>query len=365
MNQPTKQPYKCWRFVFSERTGISTKEHQDGIVPLDNITVCGQDYVKVPDAYRFNKRRDVIVSIYGITKTSETPVALGIQTGNYTLPVKPSKPNEMTTNPPVYEERCGAYCDGNYQGQAYAYQFKIYEKISGDGGSTHLAMETPAQSYVGEVPIPFYGYYSTSDANAWLAARNYPYGVDYYINDYHYDWMGISQKLETTALGSGVHVYTPSGIPISGDYYMIPKDFGAWRSFTAYLSIPNYQFEPNNCNQGNQSLGLYTNQMNSYINSIIPTTSQITGWTNLACYGDGGSFSEGEDGWVDNGDWGNDTEATFYDDIVGHANITSGTGTGTGSKPIYSYNGNSNVPREKIKLKAGLYKMELQYKNGS
>lgn len=389
MNQPST-PYTCWRYEFSERTGVSTALHTDGIIPLDKITVCGKDYVQVPSAYRFDRKRDIIVSIYGSTKTSETKVVDKISIGNYQGPAK------NTLHPTEAIARYGAVCDGNYSPttEGYAVQFTCYEEANASYpnglGTYYLQMEHPIREMVNSnVTIPYYGFYTPDQADQWLQKRYHFEGPAMYGGT------EVSQTFNTNQLSAGVYIFDPNGNPITGPYYMIAKDFGPYNKLDGYAFIPSSSFSPNGPYTGVQD---YMYLMNNYLNSIsqpsspnyVPSlngfSTSTNGFIHLACYGDGMSFTGSNSGestspcdinpefsqlmdanteiWdyiqVLNG-CNNDiySSGEISEELAG-AELTSVTG---GSKPVWSFNGGTPQIGQRISIPAGLYNLSYMTKN--
>ncbi len=396
MNQAST-PYTCWRYFIQERTGKATAQYPNGIVPLDNITVCGKDFVQLPTAYGKDTKRDIIVSVYGVTSpkggaTTETPVILNKTIGNY------SGIEKAITNKD-YKIRCGAACDGMYQGKSYAYQFRIHEEITAaqpsGTGVGYMDMNSPFQEMIANVGIPFYGYYSPTQAQAYLTSIAFS-GT---MADYKAANLDVSGKLYVSDLEQGIHVHDSYGNIIiqddvtnpGGIYYMIPKDFGIWEKYRTYLAagIQNYDYDGNNC--GNVALGLFTQQMNTRINAQVPSTPQLAGWTNLQCSGQGWSLSESEyaqepsdcqQGVLetvilgDIGPWeilellepcvtGGSTDHHEYWEQYAQVNLVSATG-GSGTTPTWTFHnvGRPPVLGEKINIPAGLYNLEIATKKG-
>ncbi len=391
MNQPTT-PYQCWRFQFYERTGKPTPLYSDGIIPLDNISVCGKDYVQVPTAYRFDRKRDIVVSVYGVAKTGETKVADKFSIGNYQGPAR------QIQNPNYGISRYGAVCDGNYSPttEGYALQFTCYEEANASNpnglGTYYLQMESPARELInGNIVIPYYGFYTPAQANQWIVNRYPGFTLT------NYNGTEISQEFNTNQLNSGVYIFDPNGNPITGPYYMIAKDFGPYSKIAPYSFIPSSSFTSTGPLSGIQDyMYLMNNRLTylatpgtiDYVNGLQSFLTNTNGYHHLACYGNNMSFTGANQGeytspcdinpnfsqlmdanteiWdyiqVLNGCNNNisNTNPNLYEDLAA-AELTSVVG---GTTPIWSFHGGTPQIGEKIAIKTGLYNLSYLTKNG-
>ncbi|MBI1835882.1 MAG: hypothetical protein HYR91_01315 [Flavobacteriia bacterium] len=380
MNQPKLSSYSCWRFVFSERTGTPTAMHPDGIIPLDNITVCGKNYVQVPASYRYDRKRDIIMTIYGTNKTSEVKVLSNVRLGNYTGPAK-QQPGTLN---PLF--RCAAVCDGNlYQGQSYAYALKIYEKATtsqpNGTGETYMSLEGINSALVNnEIVVPYFGFYSVTQANAWAGARsNNTMTIEQYRSAF-FDYP-ISPMLNTDQLEGGVVIRDPNGTPINlhTDYYMIKKDLGPFENDNQLLT-GNYDSWGSDCNNGNATLVGFINFFNNY------ALEKPNNFVELACWGNG--YSVSDEGDLENSSpCGEETYNSFNQDIdvwevaqwMAGCNPTADPHLhphiivmlelapigGGNPNPIYSSKSEFARIGEKITVPANLYKLKVAFSDGT
>ncbi len=381
MNQPSSKTaqYSCWRYQFSQRTGIATKAHPDGIIPLDNITVCGKDYVQIPVSYAKDMTKDIIVTVYGQTKTTEVIVLSNIGIGNY------SGPALTTDNPNTWVRRCAAGCDGNnYLQQSYAFQLAVYEKCTpqypNGSGAALLKVEQAEPAMYNGTPLPYYGYYTYDQANHWLVQKSIFVDVDTYVSTYG-NGFGISPKMPRSLLAPGLNINGPDGNPIYDDYfYMIPKDMGPFYA-SDLQAIPNYTLD---CLPGDINLSTYISNMNYYISHLQPVPS---GWIPLVCKGNGYSIQEGTEldydcfaGVSYIGDamstfeflleiagceehiLGNTSSTSAWYDVVSFVNVKNVVSNGT----LLHWDRSLAPPSadSKMTVPAGLYVYEVGFKNG-
>lgn len=389
MNQPTT-PYQCWRFQFYERTGKPTPLYSDGIIPLDNISVCGKDYLQVPTAYRFDRNRDIVVSVYGVAKTGETKVTDKFSIGNYQGPAR------QVQNPNPSIARYGAVCDGNYSPttEGYAVQFTCYEETDASHpngkGTYFLQMEHPiAETVNSQLTLPYYGYYTIPQANNWIASRN--------LNPSTLSALEVSPIFDVSQL-QGVAIFDPNGNPITGSYRMIKKDFGPYNNLEGYAYIPSTSFAPTGPFPGVQDyMYLMNNRLTylgtpgtpDYVNGLQNFLTNTNGYHHLACYGNGMSFN-GENTGETNSPCENqpnfsqfmnsNTEIWEYlqsligcnDVINGQTNwdwwqnivhVELGSVVG-GTKPVWSVDGGTPQVAQKINVPSGLYTLSYLTKTG-
>ncbi len=381
MNQPKSTSYSCWRYVFSERTGISTPRNSNGIVQLDNITVCGKNYISLPKSYRYDRKKDIIVSVYGVTKLSEVQVLKDVRIGNYTGPTKIAGGDAN----PLF--RCGAVCDGNlYQGQSYAYALNVYERATlaqpTGTGQTYLALETVNSSFInGEIVVPYFGYYTVAQANNWASVRTAgTMNIENYKAEY-YDYQ-ISPMLNTDQLAPGVVIRDPSGTPIGlhTDYYMIKKDLGPFEHDNG-LQTANYTSWGTDCNNGVATLNGFITYFNNY------AVSKPSNFVPLVCFGNGYSVStESQEGGES--PCGEETYNSFNQDMdvweiaqwlagcnpIGDPTVSqwatewelsSVINVGGTTKPVYTSNSEFAKIGEKLTLPADLYRLKVSFSNGT
>ncbi len=371
MNQPKSTKYNCWHYVFSERTGNVSKTNPTGVIQLNDITVCGKDYFSLPNSYRYDRKRDIIMTVYGVTKTSEIKVLDGIRIGNYSGPAK-VEPGQTTLF------RCGAVCDGNfYLGQSYGFALNVYENANtlspnGNGSAYLILEETVVEQFNGDIPLPGYGYYNVQQANAWAAARSSSSpSIELYRQAYDYP---ISPMLNTDDLSPGVVVRDPSGTPLlpGTNYYMIKKDLGVFNN-DLWRLVPDYNLWGTYCNNGVSTLNAFMNAINTYYSQHPPTDG--ISYTPLLCYGDGYSYSDlsGETGGETGHDIGEIDFWEYINYVIDKENV-KGISSHIISVELHSINNFSKtlwssktglpILGEKLTVPAGLYFVDIAFSNG-
>lgn len=256
----------CWQVSFTERKWNSTSDYV--LVPLESVRVCGKDYLALPDAFGGDSDRDILFSVVGYDANGgKHAYDTDVSTGTY----------QGMNGEAGSLRRCGAICDGQRQGYAYAYETYVMEYFTsqnpnGTGaGSVNVDIATKYQQDA--VNVPYYAYVPTSNIqnHFWL---NYQYTPAQYQNEADQNPLLMSPVLNTIDLGPGVGIMDPSNQWVSGYYRMIAKNLGPWRLHAASMQYP----------------GLSVSQVCNYdINFFINTVNSNPNYSgpDLECYGNG------------------------------------------------------------------------------
>ncbi len=267
-------PIKCWNFDFSEREYFGDSIHEYNVNFIERVSVCGKNYLKVSDEFTSDKTRDIRVTISGIDAQNNL-IMFGEDIG---IGIFPAPPGQKRSVP-----LCGAVCDGNWLGDAYAYDNRLWGYVDENDDLTGMGFISSMGAYrinQNNIEIPFYGYYTPAQANDWVF-QNYPNNtIQSLHNSSPNDFSG---PLNTANLASGVTITDPYNNYISGTYYMIRKDFGPWNDFATYMKTSDF-----NLPYCDFSLQYSINT----INSLSPLT--LNGGSQLVCNGNGFSLSIGE-----------------------------------------------------------------------
>jgi hypothetical protein len=267
-------PIKCWNFDFSEREYFGDSTHEYTMKFIERVSVCGKNYLKVSDELTSDKTRDIRVSISGIDAQNNL-INFGEDIG---IGIFPAPPGQKRSIP-----LCGAICDGNWLGEAYAYDNRLWGYIDENEDLTGMGFISSIGAYrinQDNLEIPFYGYYTPAQASIWVS-QNYPNNTIQTLHSISpVDFSGL---LNTANLAPGVTIKDPNNNYISGSYYMIRKDFGPWNDFDAYMKSSDFLLP-------------YCNFSLNYSINIINSSSTLisNGGPALVCYGNGFSLSTGE-----------------------------------------------------------------------
>jgi hypothetical protein len=386
VNQPTNTQVDCWSYSFSEKKVVNGTLTT---IPLDIVRVCGSNYVKVPDAYRYDRKRDIRVTISGSYGRGPSKIyGTELPIGNNDHPYMSNGDAQIS------EFRCGAVCDGNYLGESYAYALELWEVMDPSNptvgtGQTNLIMTHPVFEYInGNIAVPFYGYYTPQQAIDKLQQIGSPDpnpGSVLNMNNF-----GCSPLLNTNDLPIQTAIKDPWNNFISGPYYAIRKDFGPWRNIGDNYNYYNSMIPISNCNVNPaDNLTYLMNNMNNYINN----QPSLVGSPNLVCDGNGWGIAQGGES--------TNTDCTFgslglsanqspweimvaIEDCLGYNGagstphwwgeyayweVTPIAGPIIGGpvigKPVMTYKG-STAPElnQTIEIPAGLYRMNMLFRNG-
>ncbi len=272
-------PIKCWNFDFTEREYFGDSTHEYNVKFIERVTVCGKNYLRVADDLTSDKTRDIRVSISGIDAQNNL-ILFGEDIG---IGIFPAPPGQKRSVP-----LCGAVCDGNWLGDAYAYDNRLWGYVDENDDLTGMGFISSMGAYrinQNNIEIPFYGYYTPAQANNWVF-QNYPNNTIQSLHNASPN--DFSGPLNTANLASGVTIKDPFNNYISGTYYMIRKDFGPWNDFATYMKTSDFLLPA--CNFSLQY------SINT-INSLSPLT--LNGGSPLVCNGNGFSLSTGVNGVFD------------------------------------------------------------------
>jgi hypothetical protein len=385
----------CWQIDFFER---KLQNNTMSYVPLKSTTICGKDYVGVPDGIGGDITRDIYFSVSGSESngTKHTFDQL-VSTGIFS--------SAVVQNPDWYIRRAGVACDGQSQGYAYAYDLSINEKATNqnpNGTGSGSIFFNPATRYQqGAVLVPFYAFVETSNlANHFNLNYGWtPSQYQSYLNPYTSpDPLLISPILHTQDLPSGVGIMNPSNQWITGDYRMVAKNMGQYRgsmgavksnvdvsivsqfNLAAYMNMVNnssdyYGPEVKCLGDGFAMQGTDISASNldclpiNNSNLISPTSNQFSPGQYFQdiqdCFGvyDGGTSSHW---WEEAVSW-----VEFVYDVEGNTpGVTLGSDPRlhvdplTGFETVWAFNQAQGIHINKGTLKPGIYKLGMILNNG-
>lgn len=363
-------PIKCWTFDFYEKEYFGDSIHEFNTNYLNRYTVCGKNYFKVPLEYTSNKTRDIRVSISGQDQYNQT-IVFGTDIG---IGIFPAPPGQKRSIP-----LCGAICDGNWLGNTYAYENRLWGYIDVNDdltGSGFISSTTAYRVSHGNIQIPYYGYYTPAQANLWVT-NHYPNNTIQSLHNIAPNDFSI--LLNTTNLGAGISIKDPYNNFISGAYYMIRKDMGQWANYSTYMISSDFQLPVCNFTLG-------------YSNSIINSSSLLisSGGPLLVCNGNGFSLSVGEDSEFDTDclpseliteldenytpfdilnqidDCLDGGETNVWWENIDYAELAPiYYGPSSPSNPIWSFNGIANILNNPVILTEGLYWLNTHTKKAN
>ncbi len=259
---------ECWLVNFSERVWQSTDSFE--LKELDQIRICGKNYVTIPTNY-FDEKRDIRVSIYGFDSNGNKSIyELNQGIGVYEC-----------ANPEMGSlRRCGVICDGQWLGYAYAYEIYFNEYFNpqqpNGTGSGVVLVDDIYQFSDGFVSIPFYANVPVDQIDAFMELN---YGYEF--SQLNQNSVNVSPILYSQ--NSGGVVYSPFNqvIPYNTPYRKIAKNLSKWRNYSLDMTYPNLLIGQT-CNF---NLNYFINLVNSNPNYSGP---------DLNCYGENFSLQDGE-----------------------------------------------------------------------
>jgi hypothetical protein len=388
----------CWHISFFER---KLQNNAMTYVPVGTESVCGRDYVGLPDGIGGDINRDIYFSVSG-SEANGTRHAFDqlVSTGTF---------SSINGTPDWYIRRAGVACDGQSAGDAYAYELSINEKATvqnpgGTGGGS--VFFNPVSRYQqGSVFVPFYACVednpnSTNLQNHFLL--NYGWTTSQYANYLNPsttpDPLLVSPILYPQDLPSGTAVMNPYNQWISGPYRMVAKNMGKYRnsggavktnvdvSIVSQFDLAAYMNLVNNSNEysgpevkclGNgfamQGTDVAPGNLDclpiNNTNLVNPASNEFSPGTYFQgiqdCFGvyEGGTYGQ----WWDQAhSW---VELVY--DVEGN---TPGAASGndprlhidplTGFETVWAFNQAQGVYINKGTLKPGIYKLGMVFNNG-
>ncbi len=380
----------CWQIDFFEK-----KLQNNAWIynPLKSQTVCGKDYVGVPDGIGGDINRDIYFSVSGSESngTKHTFDQL-VSTGTF---------SGIGLNPDWFIRRAGVACDGQSQGYAYAYDLSINEKATYQnpngtgGGSVYMGPATRYQQ--GSVLVPFYAFV---DAGNFYNHVMLNYGMNsvQFQSQLSNNPLLFSPVLNTQDLPSGIAIMNPSNQWISGPYRMVAKNMGQYRysegfvksnvdvSIVSQFNLAAYM------NMVNQSSDYYGPEVKCLGNGFAMQGTDISA-SNTDCLPinnqnlanpASGDFSPGEyfQGIQDCfGVYSGGTSPHWWEEAVSWVEFvydvdgnTPGVATGndprlkidplTGFETVWAFNQSQGIYYNKGTLKPGIYKLGMVLNNG-